>query len=234
MFELAFPAAPLPLAHVAGSTKRFPVRRVYCIGRNYVEHAREMGFEPDPSSLFFFLKPADAIVGAHDDVPYPPGTRNLQHEIELVVAIGKRGAHIDADGALDHIWGYAVGNDLTRRDLQLAARDKGRPWEIGKSFDRSAVLGAIHPVSMLGHLPDDASIWLEVNGVRRQDAKIADMIFPVATLIARLSTLYELMPGDLIFTGTPAGVGSVLPGDVITGGIDGLDVLRTRIVPTQS
>ncbi len=205
------------------------VRRIYCIGRNYADHAREMGFEPDPTAFFYFLKPADTLRGDGADIPYPPGTVDFQHEVELVVAIGRDGQDIAVGDALGHVAGYAVGNDLTRRDLQLAARDRGRPWEIGKAFDASAIMGRMHGVAEIGH-PARGRIWLDVNGTRRQEADLAELMFPVPELIARLSALNRLVAGDLIFTGTPAGVGPLARGDVVTAGIDGLNAIRNRIV----
>jgi fumarylpyruvate hydrolase len=227
--NFAIPAPAPSVVPVAGGDTVFPVRRIYCVGRNYVDHMKEMGFGADVPSFFFFMKPADAIVPADATIDYPPGTRNFHHEIELVIAIGKAGRNIAPENALEHVFGYAVGNDLTRRDLQLAARDKGRPWEIGKAFDASAVVGEIHPAQDAGDLAS-ARIWLEVNGVRKQDAALSEMIFPIRGIIARLAGLHELVPGDLIFTGTPAGVGPIQTGDVVTGGIDGLGSIETRVL----
>ena len=223
------PESPRASVEIAGSAERFPVHRIYCVGRNYAAHAREMGMDPEREPPFFFSKPADAVVGNGEPVPYPPRTANLHHEIELVVAIGTGGRDIDAGAALAHVFGYAVGNDLTRRDLQFAAREKGQPWDVSKGFDRSAPITAIRRAADVGH-PDRGRIWLEVNGERRQDADLADLIWSVPEIVAELSTLFELVPGDLIFTGTPAGVGPVRPGDSIVGGVDGLDTLRTTIV----
>lgn len=214
---------------VEGMASRFPVHRIYCVGRNYAAHAREMGKDPDREPPFFFAKPADAVVPNHSEVPYPSRTANLHHEVELVVALGKGGANLEQTYANDLIFGYAVGNDLTRRDLQFAARDVGRPWDTAKGFDHSAPLTAIHPVESTGII-ERGRIWLSVNGVVRQDADLADMIWPVPAIIAELSTLFELRPGDLIFTGTPAGVGAVQRGDLIEGGIEGLAPLASRIV----
>ncbi len=218
---------------VAGSANLFPVRRVYCVGRNYAAHAREMGFDPERDPPFFFAKPADAVVpvqpGTVGDIPYPPCTENYHHEIELVVAIGKGGADIDVTRALEHVWGYAVGLDMTRRDLQFALRDKGRPWELGKAFDASAPIGPLvsaHAVPAIGQ----AAIWLTVNGEPRQRSTIGHLIWSVAETIAYLSKYFTLEPGDLIFTGTPEGVGQVKRGDRLSGGIDGLGELSVRIV----
>jgi len=226
LFELPVPAIP-----VAGSDQFFPVRRIYCVGRNYVEHAQEMGFsgrEPP----FFFCKPADAIVnvapGATVTIPYPPETANLHHEIELVVAIGKQGANIDEQDAGQYVFGYAVGLDMTRRDLQMALRKAGRPWELGKAYDQSAPIGPIHPAAQTSGI-DAARIWIDVNGETRQDSSVSKLIWNVAETIAYLSRYVELHPGDLIYTGTPAGVGAVVTGDVMTGGIDGLGEIRVQV-----
>jgi fumarylpyruvate hydrolase len=226
--SLVIAAAAATTVEVSGRSERFPVHRIYCVGRNYAAHAREMGGNPEREPPFFFSKPADAIVANGVAVPYPPRTSNLHHEIELVVAIGRAGRAIQVDDALDHVYGYAVGNDLTRRDLQTAARESGKPWDVAKGFDRSAPISAIHPVSDVGH-PRRGAIWLKVNGAERQRADLAEMIWKVPEIIAELSTYYALAPGDLIFTGTPAGVGALKRGDEIEGGIDGLGVLRTRI-----
>lgn len=222
-----FPPPAQPSVEVTGRSERFAVRRIFCVGRNYAAHAREMGKDPDREPPFFFTKPADALVPNNATIPFPPRTANLHHEIELVVAIGKGGKNIAAAGALDHVFGYAVGNDLTRRDLQFEARDKGRPWDTGKAFDKSAPITAIRPAAQ-GHLAK-GSIWLKVNGEFRQQADVADLIWSVPEIIAELSTLFELAPGDLIYTGTPAGVGAVKSGDRIEGGVDGLDTLVTTL-----
>jgi fumarylpyruvate hydrolase len=222
-------AVPQPSVEVASSHVRFPVHRIYCVGRNYAAHAREMGMDPEREPPCFFSKPADAIIPNGAPVPYPPRTADLHHEIELVVAIGKGGRQIPLSTALDHVFGYAVGNDLTRRDLQAAAKDKGMPWDVSKGFDCSAPISAIKPAAEIGHL-SSGRIWLEVNGQSRQDANLAEMIWSVAEIVAELSTYFELQPGDLIFTGTPAGVGPLRRGDSVVGGIDGLDTLRTTIV----
>ena len=226
MTEYSFPAPAVPSVTIAGERARFPVHRIYCVGRNYAEHAREMGKDPAREPPFFFLKPADTIVANGGVVPYPTRTTNFHHEIELVVAIGKSGWRIPVGQALDHVFGYAVGNDYTRRDLQLAARDKGRPWDTGKAC--SAAITAIHPVSKVGHI-QRGRIWLAVNDQVRQQADVADLIWSVPETIAELSTLFKLEPGDLIYTGTPAGVGAVRIGDVVSGGIDGLERLENRI-----
>jgi len=217
-----------PSAAISGSEARFPVRRIFCVARNYAEHAREMGHDPNREPPFFFAKPADALVENGCDVPYPPRTQNLHYEVELVVALAKGGRNLSVEEAEGLIYGYAVGNDLTRRDLQAEAKKQGRPWDTAKGFDHSAPLSAIHRTDEVGHIRRGA-IWLKVNGETRQQGDVADMIWSVPEVIAELSTLFELQAGDLIFTGTPAGVGPVVPGDVIECGIDGLDVLRHRI-----
>jgi fumarylpyruvate hydrolase len=222
-----------PVAPVNGLDAVFPVRRIYCVGRNYADHIREMGFDPEREPPFFFNKPADAIVESGSVLAYPMASENFAYEIELVVAIGRTGANIPVESALDYVYGYAVGLDMTRRDLQLAARDRGRPWEPGKAFDASAPISAIHPVSEVGH-PASGRIWLEVNGVRRQDADLRQLVWSVPEQIAHLSRLYVLQPGDLIFTGTPAGVGPVLPGDRITGGVGGIDEIAVVIAPATA
>jgi fumarylpyruvate hydrolase len=223
--------APLPPVLAKTSTgDDFPVRRVYCVGRNYAEHAREMGHDPDRDPPFFFTKWADTIVPSGSAISYPPQTSNFHYEAELVVAIGKGGRDISTEAALDHIYGYATGLDMTRRDLQFAARDKGRPWDTGKNFDQAAPLGLIHPVSEVGHVGKGA-IALTVNGETRQSADILDLIWPVADVIRFLSGLYELQPGDLIYTGTPAGVGPVVSGDKIAVTIEGLTPTEISVGP---
>src|SRR6185436_3386306 len=213
-----FPPTETLSVEIEGGRERFAVHRIYCVGRNCEAHAREMGKDPTREPPFFFTKPADAIVPNHATIPYPSRTNNLHHEIELVLAIGKPGRDIAADAALEHVFGYAVGNDLTRRDLQFEARDKGRPWDTGKAFDRSAAITAIRPVSVGGHVLR-GRIWLSVNGKVRQDADVSDLIWSVPELVAELSTLFELRAGDLIYTGTPAGVGPVISGDGMEGGV---------------
>lgn len=227
--SFVIPPSPQPSVEIAGSDERFPVHRIYCVGRNYAKHAREMGMDPDREPPFFFSKPADAVVANGTPVPYPPRTSNLHHELELVVAIGRGGSDIPLDSALAHVYGYAVGLDLTRRDQQFAARDQGRPWDVAKGFDHSAPVSAIRPAAEMGHL-EQGAIWLEVNGETRQRANLSEMIWNVAEIVAELSTYYELRPGDLIFTGTPEGVGPLKRGDSLVGGIDGLETLRITIV----
>lgn len=213
---------------VAGSEERFPIRRIFCVGRNYAAHAREMGRDPDREPPFFFTKPADAVVDDQQTVAYPPETNNFHYEAELVIAIGKAGVNIPEAQALDYIWGYAVGNDLTRRDLQLTAREQGRPWDWGKAFDRSAVCGPIHPVSEVGHL-EQGSIRLSVNGSVKQDADLKELIWAVPEIVAILSRTMEIKAGDLIYTGTPAGVGPLVPGDICVVEIAGLGSVTTTI-----
>ncbi|MGI4845893.1 MAG: fumarylacetoacetate hydrolase family protein [Janthinobacterium lividum] len=214
--------APVPPSlAVAGSEERFPIRRVFCVGRNYGAHAREMGSDPDREPPFFFAKPADAVVPASGAVPYPPATRDLHHEVELVVALGAGGSDIDPLDAMSLVWGYGVGLDLTRRDLQAVAKDAGRPWDMAKGFDASAPCSPLIPAARLGH-PQDARIWLEVNGALRQEGNLNEMIWPIADVVAHLSRLVTLAPGDLIYTGTPAGVAALQPGDRVRGGVDGV------------
>lgn len=221
------PPAPVTSA-VKDSDLRFPVHRIYCVGRNYAAHAREMGADPEREPPFFFTKPADALVPNGATIPYPSRTANLHHEIELVVAIGKGGRNIAAAAAEDHVFGYAVGIDLTRRDLQHEAKGKGRPWDTAKGFDRSAPMTDVFPAESFGH-PRRGEIRLEVDGEVRQQADIADLTWSVPEIIAELSSLFELQPGDLVFTGTPAGVGPVEPGQTMVGYVEGLEELRTTI-----
>lgn len=213
---------------VEGSTARFPVRRVFCVGRNYAAHAREFGNDPDREPPFFFTKPADAVVDSGTVVDYPPLTTDLHHEIELVVAIGSHGFDIAPEQALDHVWGYAVGIDLTRRDLQDEAKKLRRPWDWGKAFDQSAPCAPLRRVGETGQLTS-GRIWLSVNDEIRQEADLADLIWPVADVISICSQAVELRPGDLIFTGTPAGVGALMPGDHVAGGIEGLSEISIDI-----
>jgi fumarylpyruvate hydrolase len=220
---------------VNGSAADFPVRRVYCVGRNYAAHAREMGFDPDREPPFFFCKPNDAqsivavAAGSTVELPYPARTENYHYEIELVVAIGKAGRDIDPDDAADHIFGYAVGLDMTRRDLQMRMREQGRPWEIGKAFDYSAPIGPITALADSGRL-DAGAIALDVDGKTAQSSDLANLIWNVQETIAQLSTLFELQPGDLIMTGTPEGVGAVLPGQTMTGTIAGLTPIQVKVI----
>ena len=219
----------IPTLPVQGDSKRFAVNRIYCVGRNYADHAREMGHDPDREPPFFFMKPATAIVTDGKNMAYPSLSNDVHHEIEMVVALGKGGANIPADRALDHVWGYGVGLDMTRRDLQGEAKKMGRPWDTGKAFDQSAPCSALVPVSQCDHLTK-GRIHLKVNGQIKQDGDLAMMIWNVPDTIAYLSTLFTLMPGDLIFSGTPAGVAAVARGDVLEGHVDGLPVLKTTMV----
>ena len=227
MKSFCFAPGEPPSVAVAGSAARFPVHRIYCVGRNYAEHVREMGNDPKDAAPVFFMKPADAVVESGSAVPYPPATADLHHEIELVVALHSGGREIAPRSALQHVFGYAAGNDLTRRDLQNAARARGQPWDTSKGFDHSAPLAAIRPVA-LGHVTA-GRIWLKVNGELRQEADVGQMIVDVPHVIAALSRLYELKQGDLIFTGTPSGVGPLRIGDAVEGGVEGLPVLRHTV-----
>lgn len=210
-----------PSVAVHGTARRFPVRRVFCVGRNYAAHAREMGNDPTREPPFFFMKPADAVVPAMGVIPYPPLTSDLHHEVELVVAIGRPGARLEPARALELVWGYGVGVDLTRRDLQDQAKALRRPWEWAKAFDACAPCSALVPASQIGH-PDTGRIWLAVNGEPRQEGDLADLIWPVADVVSYASKSVALQPGDLIYTGTPAGVGPLQPGDSVSGGVDGV------------
>ncbi len=226
-----FAAPAQPVVPVSGSSDLFPVHRIYCVGRNYVEHAKEMGFtgrEPP----FFFAKPADALMpvpqGETGEMPYPSATKDLHHEMELVVAIGKRGTNISAADAPKYIWGYAVGLDMTRRDLQGEMKKQGRPWEVGKSFDYSAPIGPIKPVAQTGLLTA-GRILLNVNGAKRQDSDLSKLIWNVNETIEHLSKYFELAPGDLIFSGTPEGVAAVVPGDLMEGSVEGVGTIKVRV-----
>jgi fumarylpyruvate hydrolase len=218
----------IPSLPIAGSDDRFPVRRIFCVGRNYAAHVVEMGFDPSREEPFFFTKPADAIVQDGATIPYPLATENYHHEIELVAAIGTGGREIVVDQANDHIFGYAVGLDMTRRDLQLAARDKGRPWDMGKAFDQSAPCGTIVPAAQSGH-PTEGAVWVTVDGETRQSSDLSHLIWKVPEIVNYLSGLVELKPGDLIYTGTPDGVGPVKPGQTMNGHIDGIGDLTIKI-----
>jgi fumarylpyruvate hydrolase len=227
----AFPPPAVVSVPVVGHAERFPVHRIYCVGRNYEEHAKEMGFtgrEPP----FFFLKPADAIVvaeaGETTTIPYPSLTGNLHHEIELVVAIGRGGRNIKAADAASHIYGYAVGLDMTRRDLQNDMKRQGRPWCIGKAFDQSAPIGPITPAAEAGDIAN-AAIWVQVNGTDRQRSNVSKLIWNIAETIEHLSAAWELQPGDLIYTGTPEGVAAVVSGDTMSGGVDGLTSIAVHV-----
>jgi fumarylpyruvate hydrolase len=215
---------------VQGTEDRFPIRRIFCVGRNYEAHAREMGKDPTREAPFFFTKPADAALDTPCTIAYPKLTQNLHHEIELVIAIGKGGSEIAQEDVMDHVWGAAVGLDMTRRDLQGEAKDLGRPWDWGKAFDQSAPIGPIKPIADVPSV-ETGRIWLAVNGEIRQDADLADLIWSVREHVSILSHSMALQPGDIIMTGTPAGVGAVVPGDVMTGGVEGIGELEVTIGP---
>ena len=214
---------------VRESSRRFPVRRIFCVGRNYAAHARELGNDPDREPPFFFSKPSDAVVDSNVAVPYPPQTANLHYEVELVLAIGEAGSNISVDAAMDHIWGATIGLDLTRRDVQSAAKKLGRPWDMAKGFDHSAPIAELVPIGDIDSLAS-GRIALEVNGELKQEGDLAEQIWSVENIVSLLSEYVVLAPGDLIMTGTPAGVGAVVPGDVLSGVIEGLASIRTDIV----
>lgn len=232
--NLVFQPHPVATLPIAGSDQRFPVRRIFCVGRNYADHAREMGALEQAEGReppFFFSKPGDAIVGGDGEVSvtYPPQTANLHHEVEMVVALGAGGANVVVDAANSLIFGYAVGLDLTRRDMQAKAKEKGHPWDMSKGFDQSAVSGAICPVAVCGH-PVSSRVSLTVNGQLRQDGDLSAMMWKVPEILANLSTLVRLEAGDLIYTGTPAGVGPLVRGDVLVAAVEGVASLRARMV----
>lgn len=224
---------PITTIPIVGSNEVFPVRRIYCIGRNYEAHAREMGSDPNREPPFYFQKPTDAIqfvpIGQSINHPYPPLTKNYHHEIELVAVLSKGGRNIPVEKALDCVYGYAIGLDMTRRDLQRAMGDQKKPWEIGKSFDHSAPIGPVHLADKIGHIKQGA-IWLKVNGVIKQEANLSQMIWSVAEQISQLSSAFEIMPGDIIYSGTPENVGPVVVGDTLEGHIDGLPNITLKIV----
>jgi fumarylpyruvate hydrolase len=224
----ALPLWDIPHVAIHQSEDKFPVHRIYCVGRNYAEHAREMGADPVKEAPFFFCKPNDAVVAHGSAIAYPSATKNFHHEVELVVALKSGGVNILPKAALDLVFGYAVGVDLTRRDLQQAAKDKGRPWDVGKAFDQSAPIGALRPVLSGGHIPD-AAISICINGAVKQSSDVKDMIWNVPDIIAHLSGLFELKSGDLIYTGTPAGVGPLVKGDRVEARIAGLPPLDFSI-----
>jgi fumarylpyruvate hydrolase len=228
MVDYVIPPPAIAAVPVAGGGA-FPVRRVFCVGRNYADHAREMGADPDREPPFFFMKPADALLTGDADMPYPPQSADLHHEMELVVALGAGGADIAEADALRHVWGYAAGLDMTRRDLQGQAKKEGKPWDMGKGFDHSAPIGLMVPAEKVGH-PADAAIVLKVNGKVRQSSDLKHLIWSIPETIAYLSRLVTLAPGDMIFSGTPAGVAAVVRGDLLEGEVAGIGTVRTRIV----
>jgi fumarylpyruvate hydrolase len=225
----AIPAPKTPSLPIAGEPTRFPVRRIYCVGRNYAEHSREMGHDPTRELPFFFTKDTYSLVVGDGAFPYPSLSSDVHHEIELVAAVGKAGKDIPADRALRHIYGYAVGLDMTRRDLQGEAKKTGRPWEVGKAFAHGALCSKIRPATKSGH-PTKGLVWLKINGSLRQKGDVSEMIWSVPEIVMHLSRLFPLAPGDLIFTGTPAGVGPVKKGDALEGGVDGIATLKVRVV----
>ncbi|MDO5693415.1 MAG: fumarylacetoacetate hydrolase family protein [Pseudomonadota bacterium] len=233
MSNHVFPPAPQAAVPVRGDSRHYAVRRIFCVGRNYAAHAREMGFDPDREPPFYFNKTPAALVMSGATVPYAAGTRNLHHEMELVIALGKPAFHVGAEHALDCVWGYACGLDMTRRDLQQEAREAGRPWDFAKDFDDSAVISPLVPASEIGH-PASGAIQLSVNGQLRQSGDLKDLIWSVPEIVANLSAYYRLQPGDLIYTGTPEGVGAVRPGDVITGRIDGVGEIALTLGPPEA
>jgi fumarylpyruvate hydrolase len=228
MSEFLFPPQPPVAAPIRGRTERFPIRRIFCVGRNYEAHAKEMGVAVDREAPFYFTKAADHYVPSGTTAPYPPGTKNYHYEVELVVAIGKAGFRIAEAQALDHVYGYACGLDMTRRDLQSAAKEKQRPWDLGKDVEQSAVLGEIAPATASGH-PHQGRIELRVNGETKQSADLSQLIHSVPAVIAHLSQYYHLQPGDLIYTGTPEGVGAVKAGDRLEGSIEGVGTLTLQV-----
>jgi len=227
--DAVVPVPSVPVLSIEGTAQVFPVRRIYCIGRNYADHAREMGMDPEREPPFFFGKPHDTVVPGGGGITYPPLTSNLHYEVELVVALSTGGRDIPASEAPGHIYGYAVGIDLTRRDLQAKAKDKGQPWDTAKGFDQSAPVSRILPVAAGGHF-DRGAIWLSVNGVEKQRGDLSQMIWSVPEIIAHVSRFVTLAPGDLIFTGTPAGVGPIVPGDKVRCGIEGLGELEIVLI----
>jgi fumarylpyruvate hydrolase len=226
--NLLFPVAPVPTVPVKGESRLFPVNRVFCVGRNYADHAKEMGVEVDREAPFYFLKPASALVPTGSTIAYPPGTANYHYEMEFVIAIGAPAFRISEADALSVVYGYACGLDMTRRDLQLDARAKGRPWDLGKAFEQSAIIAQITKAASFATIGLQR-IMLEQNGTVKQDAKLSDLVWSIPELVSHLSRYYHLAPGDLIYTGTPAGVGAVKPGDTLHGEIDGLDSIALTI-----
>ena len=232
MTDYLFPPAAVPSLPVIGETAQYPVRRIFCVGRNYVDHAKEMGTEVDREAPFYFTKSPSTLTQSGATVPYPPGTENFHYEMELVVAIGAPAFRVPVGDAEQAVYGYASGLDMTRRDLQLKERAKQRPWDTGKDVENSAVVGAITRAADMATIGPQR-IHLAVNGSVKQDAHLSDLVWSVAEIVAHLSTLYHLAPGDLIFTGTPAGVGAVVSGDVIEGGIDGLAPVVLTLGPAE-
>ncbi|TCQ81966.1 fumarylpyruvate hydrolase [Ochrobactrum sp. BH3] len=228
MTNYVFAPSPQPFVPVKGTEARFPVHRIYCVGQNYADHAIEMGGDPTRNPPFFFQKNPDNLVINGSDFPYPPKTEDVHHEIELVVALKTGGSDIPVETALDHVYGYAVGIDMTRRDLQAVAKKAGHPWEVAKAFEHSAPCSAIVPVSEIGH-PQSAAIALKINGEQRQAGDLNQMIWKVPETIAYLSSLFVLQPGDLIYTGTPAGVGAVKRGDLLQGNVDGVGTISVKV-----
>jgi len=230
--EFPFAPPPTPAVPIRGSAKRFPIRRIFCVGRNYEAHAKEMGTVADREAPFYFIKASVHATPSGATIPYPPGTSNYHHEVELVVAIGKGGFRIPEAQALDHVFGYACGLDMTRRDLQAAAKDKKLPWDTGKNIEHGAVLGEIVPASEAGH-PARGRIELRVNGQPRQAGNLSDLIHSVGAIIANLSQFYHLEPGDVIYTGTPEGVGAVKPGDRLEGSIEGVGTIALHVTQPE-
>ena len=228
MTDFLFDPPPPVSVDIGGGDQRFPVRRIFCVGRNYAEHVREMGGNPDRDEPCYFTKSAHSLVESGGTIPYPAGTGDFHHEVELVVAIGSSGFEVDTGDALTLVYGYAVGLDMTRRDLQLASRGNKGPWDIGKDFENAAVIGSIRPASDVGH-PSEGRIHLAVNGDTRQDSNLSHLVWSVPEIIAHLSRLYRLDPGDLVYTGTPDGVGPVVSGDRLSGGIDGVGSIELQI-----
>lgn len=227
------PPPPAPAVATAGSDDTFPVNRVYCVGRNYAAHAIEMGHDPDREAPFFFKKSPDNLLPASDldgggVFPYPPKTSDVHHEIELVAALSKGGADISAETAMDFVWGFGVGIDMTRRDLQGEAKKAGRPWDTGKAFDHAAPVGRLHPIAETGNM-ESGRIWIDVNGETRQEGDLNQLIWKIPEMISYLSGLFTLRPGDLIFTGTPSGVGPVVAGDMLSGGVEGLSGVKVTV-----
>ena len=227
--KFLFEPAPVPALPIRGADKLFPVHRIYCVGRNYAEHAREMGHDPTRESPFFFQKNPDSLIPGGGDFPYPTKSADVHHELEMVVALGRGGIDIPVERALDSVYGYAVGLDMTRRDLQAEAKKLGRPWEVGKAFESAAPCSEIVPAAAIGH-PTAGAVWLKVNGELRQNGDLAQLIWKVPEMISHLSGLFALKPGDLIFSGTPAGVGAVKRGDRLQGGVDGIGEIAVRVV----